>query len=634
MPAQNADSEEEPYRPTFASEVEMIPDWVGRSNTYLNDTSNGSLQARFYTLGLNNPLNMVAACNLLDDINKGKVVANTKNTAVKLVKTKKAADREQTIESANAHQNARLPHPTRVNTPENRLTLLIAIFAFEIVMMREQAHSDEFENVKGQHSFDLGNVICIIFEAVLDHRDGAHEGYFVHKFSIGLASNGPSPVSLSPSISAMLPFTPKVALFLKEKPNKIRLARRYLEKSRLFSQINSLDLDSRAVRDAAAKLLSTSKDEVCKVVVDLAAQAATFLNKSTELSRDKDQVAQSGNLTTRLIRLAAVLVSDRKRKFPVEFAGRGTTPFNMFIVIALIFEIFTAHGDEGSYIYRELAAAARAAKRAATSNGATTTKSAASSQSTATPKSKTAITSKTAATSHSAANSKSESIATSKSASTSKSAATSKRRVAQTNTDSTKGDSSFNIDHEDQPAKKRRKQANKKHISSILEQTQEPVENDTFGAQGKHLEEVDSDPESSLFIPQTGDSGLPVAASPDNFWEEYREALDEGQTEKYSIFSKSSEGPAPQSAPQTQRAGTIIKPKPNATVLQDEAPDSDSIVSRQDNDHNAHRKPHNATSPNATGAAQEHHKKSSTTSMGGDSPPRGKGKPRRRQARR
>ena len=106
----------------------------------------------------------------------------------------------------------------------------------------------------------------------------------------------------------------------------------------MFSQINSLDLNSRAVRDAAAKLLSTSKDEVCKVIVDLAAQAATYLNESTELSRGEDQVAQSGNLTTRLIRLATVLVSDRKRKFPVEFTGRGTIPFNMFILIALIFE--------------------------------------------------------------------------------------------------------------------------------------------------------------------------------------------------------------------------------------------------------------------------------------------------------
>jgi hypothetical protein len=124
----------------------------------------------------------------------------------------------------------------------------------------------------------------------------------------------------------------------------------------MFSQIISLDLNGRAVREFAAKLLSTSKDIVLNQIVSLTGQAATYFNESSELSRAQDQVAQSGSLTTRLIRLAASLVGDRKREFPVEFVGRGTIPFNILIVITLIFEIFTAHGDEGSYIHRELEA--------------------------------------------------------------------------------------------------------------------------------------------------------------------------------------------------------------------------------------------------------------------------------------
>lgn len=434
-------------------------------------------------------------------------------------RTKQAADREQTTESANAHQKEFQPHPTRVNDPENMMGLRIAIFAFEVVMMREQAHRDEFDKVKGQHSFDLGAVICITFEAVLDLRDGAHKGYFVRKFSIGLASNHSLPISPSLSSSAMLPFTPKVARFLQEKPNRIKLARRFLEESRLFSQITSLDLNGRAVRKFAVKLLNTPKDTVHDEMVDLMAQMVNYLNESTEPSRNEDQMAQSGSLTIRLIRLAVAIVSDRMEEFTAEFAGRGTIAFNILIVIALIFEIFTAHGDEGSYIHRELAAAARAAKRAATA----------------------------------------------KSTTTSKSSASSKRTTVQANTDSANGETS-NSDHEYQPVKKRKKQASKehainKHDNNGVEQTQKLVKNDTSEALSTHLEEIDSDTESSLLIPQTDDSGLPVAASSDTSLETFEKALEDSQEK--SVFNEGTQaGPPPTTsnapAPPTTHAPTPV----------------------------------------------------------------------------
>jgi hypothetical protein len=136
---------------------------------------------------------------------------------------------------------------------------------------------------------------------------------------------------------------------------------------------------------------------------------------------------------------------------------------------------------------------------------------------------------------------------------------------------------------------------------------------------------------------------LPVvaAASSNNFFEEFGNALDKNQTEKYSVFNKGSEGPSSARAtisngptPQKQLAGALSKPKSRRAVLQDQAPGSDSVLNRQDNRRSAYRKPHNATSLIATGAEQEHHKDSSTTSQGADSSPvRAKGKKHHRQAR-
>ena len=74
----------------------------------------------------------------------------------------------------------------------------MAIVAFQVIMARMATHSNEFSKVKRQHLFDLGVVVCIIFEALLDHRDGAHESYFVDKFPIGRTSNDPTAISPTP----------------------------------------------------------------------------------------------------------------------------------------------------------------------------------------------------------------------------------------------------------------------------------------------------------------------------------------------------------------------------------------------------------------------------------------------------
>jgi hypothetical protein len=72
-----------------------------------------------------------------------------------------------------------------------------------------------------------------------------------------------------------------------------------------------------------------------------------------------------------------------------------------------------------------------------------------------------------------------------------------KRPSPETDTDST-SDGSTKFHHEDQPAKKRKKRASKKHDDDISGRMQGSPENNTSKAQSTHLEDMESDPESSI----------------------------------------------------------------------------------------------------------------------------------------
>jgi len=544
MPSHTADSEVQPYTPTFAQEVTLVHDWTGIVNKYVSDTGNGSLQAKFAMLELGNKSNMVAASNLLRSRNKDRLLRNTKFHAQNLIKTRNAADSKQTKEAADAHQQQLQPQPDRVNKLDYILSHRIAIVAFEVVMAREEAHSKEFVGVRGQHNIDSGVLIDIIFEAMLDHHNGAHEGYFVRKFSIGLPGNRHSPISPSPSSSTMLPFTPKVALFLQDDPNKIKAARRYLEHSHLFSQINLLGLSSRAAREIAAKFLSTDKGIIQADVIKFATQAANYLYSDAFGSFDPG--ASQEVLLTRLIKIAAGLVHERRRDFPMEFLGAGTIGFNLRTVIAVIFEVLTAHSDEGSYFHRKLAAASG---RAATSKSAIT-----SSKGATTPESGAAFKSVVAAPKSVAA---SKSGATFEGIAASNSVTTPKRKIAQTNTTSANGESSNVVAHEYQPVKKRKKQTSRNHNDHVPKQVQEAAENDTLEARDTHLENVESDLESSLFIPEA-----PVAASSDKSFEAFDKAFEEVQ--KKSVFNQGNGGPpsVPPTTSSVSALPTIHAPTP------------------------------------------------------------------------
>ena len=539
----------------------MIHDWIARANKYLNATGNGSLQALFATLELSDRSNITAALNLLGCDIKGQVVKNTETVAEKLLKTRQAADCKQTTESADAHQKALQPKSDRVDDPEYMISHRMAVVAFQAVMMREKAHSNEFGKVLGQHQMDLGVVICIMFEALLDYRERAHKGYFVNKLFPHLPSNRFNPRFASPIVDIELPFTPEVVLQLTDKASRIEMARRYLG-DLLFSKICLLDLRSSSVQRTVAALQGSKHDAICKQVRNLTANAMKNLNA---LNRGESELAQERSLKSCLIRLAVDLVADRMRNFPREFEDDRMIASNLRVVFGIAFEALVAHDEEGSYFHRKLTAA-----------------------------SKQIMPSKSLTTSQSAESSKSATI--------SNSAATSKRTIAQTNADSIRDESS-NVDHESQPAKRRKKKASKKHDNKVLEQTQEPVGNNTLEARNTLLSELDSDAESSLFIPQIGDS-RPDTASSNSFFEEYGKALDKGQTEQYSVFSKGSQSTSSPGAtfsngpaPRKQHASALPKPESHRYVLQDQAPDSDGVLSRQDNDRNTRRQLHNSTSP-------------------------------------
>jgi hypothetical protein len=197
MSTQAADPDAPPYEPNFAEEVKLIQGWADIAERYLTDTGNGNIKEGIALLELGVPLNMVAALSLLADTNKGKVVRNTRTHAEQLYKTEQVANREQTQKSFNDHYYLLQPDPMRFKDPELTMSYKMATIALLLVTMREEAHGEEFANVKGQQWRDLGVLVCIMFEVLLDHRDGAHGGYFVHKF--GLPSTLLTSLHLNPS---------------------------------------------------------------------------------------------------------------------------------------------------------------------------------------------------------------------------------------------------------------------------------------------------------------------------------------------------------------------------------------------------------------------------------------------------
>ena len=270
--------EELPHLPAFAEEVERIDEWKKRADKYLEDTSTGSLQAYFVTLQLDDPSNMAAALSLLGDTNKGKVIRNTRNYADKLVSTKKTADLKQTKASTEDHRILLQPPRATSKTREYTMSIKLAKVAFRVVMSQEKVHSDEFENVKGQHSRDLGVVICILFEALLDYRDHAHDGDFLQKFSTGLPSRGLSPIPSSSIGDTELPFTPKVLDLLATKKSWTKVALKYLNHSLLFSYIHLLDLNHHKTRKTIDELLAANEATIFSDIRRITRNAMTKLN--------------------------------------------------------------------------------------------------------------------------------------------------------------------------------------------------------------------------------------------------------------------------------------------------------------------------------------------------------------------
>ena len=231
----------------------------------------------------------------------------------------------------------------------------MAKVASRVVARRQEAHSDEFDNVKGQHSRDLDVIISIIFEALLDYRDRSHNGYFVRKFSVGLHDYHLNPITSAPVSDTELLFTPRVISGLADKKLWTDVALVYLEDSHLFSRIRLLDFRNHSTRKAALKLLEKEKTTITTDIREITAQALDRINASAGFHFDERKVAQGEDLKTRLEWLAAGLVSERKESFPHEFSRIFSIRLNIFIVVCLAYEALKAHGEKGSYFHQKLA---------------------------------------------------------------------------------------------------------------------------------------------------------------------------------------------------------------------------------------------------------------------------------------
>jgi len=167
-----------PYDPVVAKRVGQNAELTEIACKYLEDTGDDSLRAQIPSLGLNLPPNMKAAINLLEDTNKTRVLDNTLDHAKNLYRAQEKDNLEKSAESAKRLRTYLQPPPKRAGDQELVMTFLMANLAVRVVRSRQQNHSKEFR-IMGREVPHLETVISLQLEALKDHSDWSHEGFFV-----------------------------------------------------------------------------------------------------------------------------------------------------------------------------------------------------------------------------------------------------------------------------------------------------------------------------------------------------------------------------------------------------------------------------------------------------------------------
>jgi hypothetical protein len=164
-----------PYTPLVAKKLGQDPELTELACKYLDDTGDDSLRAYIPSLGLHLKSNMSAAIDILENTNKIEIFDSILEHAGEFYTAQEAHGLEESAEFCRSPQ----PDPARAGYTKLSMPILIAKLVVQVVGRRQQNHSDEFR-VKAREVSHFKVVIFLVLEALKDHHDRSHRGFFVH----------------------------------------------------------------------------------------------------------------------------------------------------------------------------------------------------------------------------------------------------------------------------------------------------------------------------------------------------------------------------------------------------------------------------------------------------------------------
>jgi hypothetical protein len=167
-----------PYKPLVAKRLSKDPELTELACKYLDDTGDDSLQAQISSLELHHRNNMEAALRLLQGAKKANVLHNTLEFARNLYKAKLVHDRENSAESARKVLRCLEPDEDHADDLELAMAYAISRLVVDVVSNWLRHHRNE-SHIRGREPLHFDVNICLIFEALDDHCNWSHEGFFV-----------------------------------------------------------------------------------------------------------------------------------------------------------------------------------------------------------------------------------------------------------------------------------------------------------------------------------------------------------------------------------------------------------------------------------------------------------------------
>jgi hypothetical protein len=167
-----------PYKPFVAKRLGEDPELTELACKYLEDTGDDSLRAQISSLELHLRNNMNAGLKLLRGAKKARVLHNTLEFAKNLYKAKLVDVRKNSAESARKVLRWLEPDGDHAGDLELAMAYAISRLVVHVVSNWLRHHSYE-SRVRGRESLHFEVNISLIFEALEDHCNWSHEGFFL-----------------------------------------------------------------------------------------------------------------------------------------------------------------------------------------------------------------------------------------------------------------------------------------------------------------------------------------------------------------------------------------------------------------------------------------------------------------------